>query len=144
MSDEITALQAELAEAAAADKSSRESKKVLHFSTKTPEAKLVTSTISEHIIEMDRMRREHVPLAQRIEKAISVYNYIMANPNAFAAIPKLRDSCIGKAHEFMESKFAHYREEEGFDAARTRLRTAMRSFLDWTADVLPHNVHYKP
>jgi hypothetical protein len=143
MSDEITALQAELA-AAAADKSNQKSKEALHFSTKTPEAKLVTVTINDDIAAMDRMRRERAPFAQRIEKAINVYNYIMANPNVFAAIPKLRNSCIGKAHEFMESEFAHYREQDGFDAARARLRTVMRSFLDWTADVLPHNVHYKP
>lgn len=140
MSDEIAQLQAELAAAAAAADVKKSD--ALHFSKKSPECKLVTATISGHIETMDRLRRENVPFAERTEHATNVYKYIMANPNVFAATVALRNSCIAKAHEFMECDFNGYQMQQGFSVARERLRYCMQNFIEWTVEILPLNVHY--
>ena len=146
MSDEIEKLQAELAAAAALiDRKTvrgKSERTPLPFNPYKREGKLVNETIKEYIDDMSEMRRIKSPFAERIKKAKHVYNYIMANPNIFAAHVVLRENCLTKANEFLNSEFGEYADQAGFAEARAELRSAMQKFIDWTNETLPLNIYY--
>ena len=146
MADEIAQLQAELAAAAALDDKKMVRTKMVSkgmiFKTDSRESKRINDTIKGYIDDMDELRRIKVPFVDRIKKAQHIYKYIMANPNVFASHVRLRDNCIAKAQEFLNSDFEDYADQANFTEARSDLRSAMQAFIDWTADILPFNIYY--
>ncbi len=135
--DEIAKLQAEL-KAAMAEEAEPEKPKRINFKTHSPEGDLVIRTIKMLLSDMEKMNRERAPFVERVKKAKSLFNYIMANPNIVAQVTKFRHAAIQKAKEMLDNDYARYDDPE----IAQSLKIAMRQFLAWTEDVLPLNVHY--
>jgi hypothetical protein len=133
---EITKLQEELKAAMAAEE--EEQPKRITFKTHSPEGDLVTSTIKKMLMDMEKMNMTHDPFEQRVKKAKTLFNYIMANPNIVAHATKLRQVSINKAHEMLEGDYSKYDNAE----ATSQLQSILRHFLAWTEETLPFNVHY--
>jgi hypothetical protein len=134
---EITKLQEELKAAIEAEKEEDEPKRIT-FKTHSPEGDLVTKTIKKMLSDMDKMNRAHEPFEQRVKKAKTLFNYIMANPNIIAYSTKLRQVSINKAHEMLEGDYSKYDDTK----AASQLQGMLRHFLAWTEETLPCNVHY--
>jgi hypothetical protein len=133
---EIAKLQEELKAAMAAEQ--EEQPKRITFKTHSPEGDLVTRTIKGMLSDMEKMNRAHDPFEQRVKKAKTLFNYIMANPNIIAYSTKLRHVSINKAHEMLDGDYSKYDDPE----AASQLQSILHHFLTWTEETLPFNVHY--
>jgi hypothetical protein len=135
--EEIARLQEELKAAIAAE--APEEVQRLRFKKHSPEGDLVSDTIRRVLQQIDKMRIEKQPFVLRVQKAISLFKFIAANPNLIAAHPDLRQTCINKAHEFLEADYSRYNDNASLDL----FHRSLRPFITWTEEILPHNVHYK-
>lgn len=138
--EEIAKLQAELT-AALNEPESIASPKLV-FRKSSSEGELVASTIRDGLASMEKMNRQHAPFAQRVQKIVTIFSFVMANPNMVAYHVPLRKSCLNKAHELLNIDYSKYSSHDNFDDSLTLLNVSMQSFLKWIKEILPHNVHY--